>query len=751
MPGSNDSSITVGVKTVADTSGVDKTVGAVGRLSAASKASEATTGKMAQAVTIGNAAYEAMSSGIERVTGFMGSSIESANRYQASIIGLSSVSRAYGADSNAATEAAKRLASDGLMTVADAATGLKNLLGAGFSLPQATQMMNAFKDSAAFGRQSALGFGESIRGATEGIKNGNSILVDNAGVTKNLSVILEEAGKSQQDVMNITSDSSVRQAVYNGILRETAAQTGDASRLTSTYAGEQARAAAATESMKQTVGALEQAIGGGLLNAFTSVIGNNQQLIVSLGAATGGAAVFSGGLFLAIKAIQSFTFSSIVAAATNPLVMLLTAVGILAGVVVYKAVDKMQSKIAQSNTNMSNMGDTLGNTIPAGSKKADKAMADLQKRLSDIDGQIMKSNRDFKESLAEMIKGYQEKASDLKKQIDEENANFADSSSRQSDDFKRTTETMTSDHQKKVDKIQQQLNNELALGKWADQQKIRDLQAQLAEENAENAAQLAEKQANYDQDVAQAKASHDKKITDLQAQLDTENGILQKHAADVASIRDVMLLDEVDKLKRGNQEQHDAFQKQKQDAIDNASQTAAGVGGVWDNANAGLNNKFADMGKSMGNSMGNAFKDALKGAIVDTGKGLVNFLGKATTFLAKGFDPRRDSAGGLSKLWQDASNDPAFGWRVSGGPVNAGSPYFVGENPDGTINDTTELFVPRQSGTVVSAKDTQRLLGGTSGGGGSNVIINQTNHIYNQVDMAEANRTLGWKLALKGI
>jgi hypothetical protein len=41
--------------------------------------------------------------------------------------------------------------------------------------------MNRFKDSAAFGRQGALEFGQAIVGATEGIKNGNSALVDNAG------------------------------------------------------------------------------------------------------------------------------------------------------------------------------------------------------------------------------------------------------------------------------------------------------------------------------------------------------------------------------------------------------------------------------------------------------------------------------------------------------------------------------------------------------------------------------------------
>lgn len=53
-------------------------------------------------------------------------------------------------------------------------------------------MMNRFKDSAAFGRQSSLSLGEAVKSATEGIKNENSILVDNAGVTKNVSMMWEE-------------------------------------------------------------------------------------------------------------------------------------------------------------------------------------------------------------------------------------------------------------------------------------------------------------------------------------------------------------------------------------------------------------------------------------------------------------------------------------------------------------------------------------------------------------------------------
>ena len=64
--------------------------------------------------------------------GAMNDSINSANRLQGSLTGLNSVARAFGQDAGAAEQAAKNLANDGLMTVADAATGLKNLLAAGF-------------------------------------------------------------------------------------------------------------------------------------------------------------------------------------------------------------------------------------------------------------------------------------------------------------------------------------------------------------------------------------------------------------------------------------------------------------------------------------------------------------------------------------------------------------------------------------------------------------------------------------------
>ena len=178
---------------------------------------------------------------LTQVVNYLDKAVDAAVRQQNALMGLSSVARGTGNSIDAATQAAKDLSADGLMPLGDAAAGLKNLLAAGFSLPEAIKLMNAFKDSAAFGRQGALEFGQSIVGATEGIKNGNSILVDNAGVTKNISVMLKEQGKSVNDVMNITSDASVRQALYNGILKETQHQLGDSQKLAESFGGAQSR------------------------------------------------------------------------------------------------------------------------------------------------------------------------------------------------------------------------------------------------------------------------------------------------------------------------------------------------------------------------------------------------------------------------------------------------------------------------------------------------------------------------------
>lgn len=67
----------------------------------------------------------------------------------------------------------------------------------------------------------------------------NSIftLSSNSGITKNLSQILVEQGKSQQDVNRISSDASVRQALLNGLMKEFTLYAGNAELALNNYSG----------------------------------------------------------------------------------------------------------------------------------------------------------------------------------------------------------------------------------------------------------------------------------------------------------------------------------------------------------------------------------------------------------------------------------------------------------------------------------------------------------------------------------
>jgi len=210
--------------------------------------------------------FEGLKAIIKLISSTFGEFISKFNEFQNATLGLESVSKFKGIDSNTAVKTVKELENvkAGLLSVGDASTSLKNLLSANFSLEQSVNILNRFSDAAAFGRQGSLAFGEAVRTATEGIKNGNSILVDNAGVTKNLSVMLQEAGYSAQDMQNAASDAGVRMAIFNGIMRETQGQVGDAAKLMDTSQG-------ATVAFEKSINDLKISFGS-LLSTLTPVL-----------------------------------------------------------------------------------------------------------------------------------------------------------------------------------------------------------------------------------------------------------------------------------------------------------------------------------------------------------------------------------------------------------------------------------------------------------------------------------------------
>src|SRR4030067_353924 len=187
---------------------------------------------------------------------------------KSSLIGLETVARAFKQDQDEAKKAAVELAKDGLLTVGEAAMGLKNLLSR-MKLEDAIRLMNGLKDSAAFNRQGFFAYGESIVRTTEGIKNLISNTADAAGITKNLNIIMKEQGFTLEDLDKADRKVAASQALVNGFIKETSIFAGDSKKILEELGGQKAK-------VKSQAGLLAASIGDLLTPAyqkFTGVLG----------------------------------------------------------------------------------------------------------------------------------------------------------------------------------------------------------------------------------------------------------------------------------------------------------------------------------------------------------------------------------------------------------------------------------------------------------------------------------------------
>lgn len=251
-----------------------------------------TTGVAAQAtaVAVGMLA-EKLARGL--VTSFQ-DTIASANKMDAAMGGLGAVAKGFNVNVSAAEQAAKDFAADGLTSVSEAATALKNLLSVGYGLEESIQIMKAHADAAAFNRQGMLGFGESIVRVTDGLKFNNSTLTDSTGLGKNLSSVMKDAGLSQDAFGNAVNDAGARTAYLNETLRAAAVFTDNASKYAKSAAGQQAAFAATTETAAAKIGKeLQPALGAVLavLGPFVQVAGEAAPVLVPLAAAVAGVVV----------------------------------------------------------------------------------------------------------------------------------------------------------------------------------------------------------------------------------------------------------------------------------------------------------------------------------------------------------------------------------------------------------------------------------------------------------------------------
>ena len=214
-------------------------------------------------------------------------SSKAARQLSDALIGLKSVVDGNGRSFSEAQKFLEEYTADGLIPATNATAAYKNLLSRGYDDSQIRSVMNALKDAAAYGRQASYTMGDAVQSATEGLKNENSVLVDNAGVTKNVAKMWEEYAASIGTTASKLTQQQKIQAEVTGILEESKHQTGDAAKVAGTLSGQLQQLSFNFNNLKVAVGNSINPIVEAILPAINSAIAGFTRLANSIASVMG--------------------------------------------------------------------------------------------------------------------------------------------------------------------------------------------------------------------------------------------------------------------------------------------------------------------------------------------------------------------------------------------------------------------------------------------------------------------------------
>lgn len=249
------------ISTLLDNSGLKKGIGSVsGSLGGLKTVLGKMTGLIATAFSV------------TAIVRFGAESSKAAMELSNALQGLQSIVEGQGRSFSKAKSFLDEYVKDGLIPMANAAAAYKNLAARGYDDSQIQQTLIALKDASAFGRQASYSMGEAVQTATEGLKNENSILVDNAGVTKNVAKMWDDYAKSIGTTAAKLTQQQKIQAEVTGILEESKFQTGDAAKVAGTLSGQLQQLSFNFNNLKVAVGNAINPIVQSLLPVINSAV-----------------------------------------------------------------------------------------------------------------------------------------------------------------------------------------------------------------------------------------------------------------------------------------------------------------------------------------------------------------------------------------------------------------------------------------------------------------------------------------------
>lgn len=294
------------------------------------------------------------------------------------------------------------------MTKSDLATTIKNFSLMGFEVQQTEQMIEALTNSAIRNRNANYTVSEAVRVASEGYRQGLSTLSDSAGVTENLSVMLDNYAKSIGKTANQLTETEKNQAYLNRTMYAAEPFASAMSEYLETLAGKQGEY---SQCLRETQVAYTESIEP-LLIKFeefkTKIVSGLGDIVSSNKSASVGITTFAialGSLTIVItagkKAYDAYKNSTIAATlstqgftaalAANPIGALAITISlVVSALATYKSATEEQAeaqKVLNERTKQYNdiLSGKYGYT--------DKAISDAKQRVSDIENEITYLNQ----------------------------------------------------------------------------------------------------------------------------------------------------------------------------------------------------------------------------------------------------------------------------------------------------------------------------------------------------------------------
>ena len=196
-------------------------------------------------------------------------SVNVSAKYETSLRGLESVSKAFGVSAQDATKSAMSLTQDGLVPLNQASQTLKNLIATGYSLDEAYTLANALKNIGAF-NNNLDDLGLAMETSSRGFRINSIELIDNIGLTERLSSILKKAGVDISQGIALTESATQRQALYNAVLKESQKFSGDAATYSKTFAGALDKTKQSVTEFQSEFGNMLKGPAGEFLKIFSS-------------------------------------------------------------------------------------------------------------------------------------------------------------------------------------------------------------------------------------------------------------------------------------------------------------------------------------------------------------------------------------------------------------------------------------------------------------------------------------------------